>query len=122
MHKVYDMVARIADSDASVLVTGESGTGKEVFAHVIHRRSQRARGPFVAINCSAMPEALLESELFGHAKGAFTDARESRAGLFAQARGGTLFLDEIGDMPIALQPKILRALQERCVRPLGAGT
>jgi two-component system response regulator HydG len=120
MRSVYDLVARVADSEASILVTGESGTGKEVIANAIHRRSRRARGPFVAVNCTAMPEALLESELFGHSKGAFTDAREARAGLFAQARGGTLFLDEVGDMPMTLQPKILRALQERKVRPLGA--
>jgi two-component system response regulator AtoC len=120
MRKVYDLVERVADSEATILVTGESGTGKEVFANAIHRRSRRANGPFVAINCTAMPEALLESELFGHTRGAFTDAREARTGLFVQARGGTLFLDEVGDMPMTLQPKILRALQERKVRPLGS--
>ena len=119
MRKVCDLVVRIADSQASVLLTGESGTGKEVIANAIHAQSQRAQGAFVAVNCAAMPEALLESELFGHAKGAFTDAREARSGLFAQARGGTLFLDEIGDMPLSLQPKLLRALQERKVRPVG---
>ncbi len=122
MQKVYDLLSRVADSDASVLVSGESGTGKEVVAHALHRRSGRASAPFVAINCSAMPEALLESELFGHTKGAFTDAREARSGLFAEARGGTLFLDEIGDMPMTLQPKILRALQERRIRPVGSNT
>jgi two-component system response regulator AtoC len=122
MRKVYDLVARIADSEASVLVTGESGTGKEVVASALHRRSRRAHKPFVAVNCSAVPEALLESELFGHVRGAFTDAREARPGLFAQARGGTLFLDEIGDMPLTLQPKILRALQERTIRPVGSST
>jgi two-component system response regulator AtoC len=121
MRKVYDLVRRVADSEASILITGESGTGKEVVAGALHRLSRRSRSPFIAINCSALPEALLESELFGHARGAFTDAREARIGLFAQARGGTLFLDEIGDMPLSLQPKILRALQERKVRPVGAG-
>jgi two-component system response regulator HydG len=119
MRKVYDLVDRVAESDVSVLITGESGTGKEVIAQALHRRSRRSHGPFVAINCTAMAESLLESELFGHVRGAFTDAREARTGLFAQAKGGTLFLDEIGDMPLTLQPKILRALQERKIRPVG---
>lgn len=122
MRRVFDLVDRVADSEATILITGESGTGKEVFANTIHQRSRRARGPFVAVNCTAMPETLLESELFGHTRGAFTDARESRTGLFVQARGGTLLLDEVGDMPITLQPKILRVLQERKVRPLGSST
>ena len=119
MQRACDLISRVASSEATVLVTGESGTGKEVVARAIHKQSARAAGPFVAINCAAVPEQLLESELFGHARGAFTDAKETQAGLFVQARGGTLFLDEIGDMPLGLQPKLLRAIQERAVRPLG---
>ncbi len=119
MRAVYDLLGRIAESNATVLITGESGTGKEVVARALHRQGVRRAGPFVAINCAAMPEALLESELFGHAKGAFTDARTARTGLFVQASSGTLFLDEIGELPLALQPKLLRALQERVVRPIG---
>jgi two-component system response regulator AtoC len=118
MRELMDLVTRVAASGSSVLVTGESGTGKEVIAKVIHAQSG-ASGRFVAVNCAAIPEQLLESELFGHEKGAFTDAKTSRAGLFTEANGGTLFLDEIGEMPVGLQPKLLRALQERTIRPIG---
>ncbi|MEO6576961.1 MAG: sigma-54 dependent transcriptional regulator [Polyangiaceae bacterium] len=120
MKHVHDLIGRVASSEANVLVSGESGSGKELVARAIHSLSARSAGPFVAINCAAVPDALLESELFGHARGAFTDAKEAQPGLFVHARGGTLFLDEIGDMPLGLQPKLLRVLQERAVRPLGA--
>ncbi|HEY4013416.1 MAG TPA: sigma-54 dependent transcriptional regulator [Polyangiaceae bacterium] len=119
MRTVYDLIERVSSSDATVLVSGESGTGKEVIARAIHAHSGRKGGHFVAINCAAVPESLLESELFGHAKGAFTDAKTAEAGLFARANKGTIFLDEIGDMPLGLQPKLLRVLQERSVRPVG---
>ena len=120
MQKLYDQLAQIADSEASVLITGESGTGKELVARALHQRSRRADKPFVAVNCAALLDTLLESELFGHMKGAFTDARNDRKGLFVQAQGGTLLLDEIGEMPLSMQPKLLRALEENRVRPVGS--
>jgi two-component system response regulator HydG len=119
MNVVYDMIERLADSGVTVLIRGESGTGKELVARALHERSRRASHAFVAINCGAVPENLLESELFGHARGAFTDAKNPRAGLMMKANAGTLFLDEIGDMPLEMQVKLLRALEQRQVRPVG---
>jgi two-component system response regulator HydG len=119
MRRVYDMIARVAESDSSVLVCGESGTGKELAARALHAKGKRASGPFIAINCAAMPEPLLESELFGHVKGAFTDAKRASPGLLVEASGGTLFLDEIGELPLTTQPKLLRALESRTARPVG---
>ncbi len=120
LQKLFDQIRKIAPITANVLITGESGTGKELVAQAIHRHSDRKDGPFVGINCAAIPENLMESELFGHAKGAFTDARTERKGLFQQAQGGTLFLDEIGDFPLSLQAKLLRAMEQRTVRPVGS--
>jgi two-component system response regulator PilR (NtrC family) len=120
MQEVLDVIERIAPLKATVLVTGESGTGKERVAKAIHYGSDRRKKPFVAVNCGAIPENLMGSELFGHVRGAFTGADEDKSGLFEAAEGGTIFLDEIAELPIALQPKLLRVLQERKVRPVGA--
>ncbi len=120
MRDLFRVLHRVADTTTTALITGESGVGKELVARALHQESRRRDQPFVAVNCGALPESLLESELFGHVKGAFTDARGDRPGVFREANGGTLFLDEIGELPISLQPKLLRVLQERTVRPLGA--
>ncbi len=119
MQALYRTLEKVADTEATVLVTGESGTGKELVARMLHRRSRRAGGPFVAVNCAAIPESLMESELFGHERGAFTGAHRRREGRFEEASGGTLFLDEVASMALALQAKVLRVLQERRVTRLG---
>jgi len=120
MRQIKDRILKVATSMAPVMVTGESGTGKELVAYAIHANSHRAKGPWVAVNCSAIPETLLEAEFFGAKKGAFTGAAQDREGFFHAARGGTLFLDEIGDLPLPMQSKLLRAIQERRIRPLGS--
>jgi PAS domain S-box-containing protein len=120
MQKIFDLLPQIARTDSTVLIQGESGTGKELIARALHNLSPRSRGPFVAVNCGALPDTLLESELFGHTAGAFTDARRDRQGRFAAAEGGTLFLDECGDISPALQARLLRVLEERAYTPLGS--
>jgi len=119
VQRVLDLVAQVADSRANVLVTGESGTGKEMVARAIHETSERKDGPFIVVNCAAIPENLLESELFGHVRGSFTGALHNKEGLFELADGGTLFLDEVGDLPLPLQVKVLRAIQEKSFRRVG---
>jgi len=119
MQRVFEMIPVIAESDSTVLITGESGTGKNLIARAIHNTSRRSEGPFVTVNCAAVPETLLESELFGYKAGAFTDARRDKPGRLAMAQGGTMFLDEVGDIPMSLQAKLLRVLQDRVFQPLG---
>jgi len=120
MHEIFNLVRKVADFKTTVLILGESGTGKELIARALHKHSRRKNAPFVAVNCGAIPHALLQSELFAHIRGAFTDASSDKLGLFEQASGGTLFLDEIGEMPLLLQVKLLRVLQDEEIRPVGS--
>src|SRR3989454_7022275 len=120
MQQVFDLVDRLKDSQVNILLTGESGTGKDLLARTLHYHSSRKQAPFVPVNCAAIPEQLLESELFGYVQGAFTDARKDKKGLFVEAHGGTLFLDEVGELPLLLQAKLLRVIEDKEVRPLGA--
>src|SRR5205085_8441234 len=120
--RVYAMLERIAMADSTVLVLGETGTGKDVVARSLHAASKRANGPFVPVDCGAIPENLFESELFGHARGAFSGAVSDRKGVFEEADGGTLFLDEIGELPLGMQAKLLRAIETRSVRRIGSNT
>jgi DNA-binding NtrC family response regulator len=120
MQKLFALILQVAVADASVLISGESGTGKDLVARALHRNSNRSKGPLVTVNCAALPGPLLESELFGHKRGSFTDAKKDRKGLFLEAEGGTLFLDEVSEIPLQLQPKLLRALEEHKIRPVGS--